>query len=476
MGPSLRLLVNDLVAEGVTAWICDRVPCSGASRMQAFPGLKRIPEQKLTPFVTQQYNEAPYNFLRQAKRNIFCRVLTVGCIRESRLRAPLRHHPVLFFLPFFFFLRTPPPDTHQFMRQLPPLPPSGSRDMIPPTARTPLLCVYNSHPPVACCRGGEHKDSALASIHCFVHNRKRLSLNHQWPSTGSRSTNHTCWRQIFVCVLKGPPVCASFSARRPDTMTDFEAEQAAELEALEAIYNEDLQTLAPGHWLITLSRDDADRVFRVQLDVECPPNYPEVPPALRVIPLRDVTEGQADTLTAEVCAAAEGCVGDVMVFGLVSQLQASLEDLSYCGPAPGQTDDHRPANAAEEDAWPDPSRWADPLEVEGVGNRLTNSAKRSFKALLMCNAREGLAPTCVLRCILEFLSRLPELKLVQELEGHTEWVYCMLKFQVCMSPVRESEASCKMCSPHTRCRAVAGRHTVPQNQTCHYCSRETELS
>ena len=154
--------------------------------------------------------------------------------------------------------------------------------MIPPMAHTPLLYVYNSHPPVACCRGGEHKDSALASVarfitancHCLTVNGRRLTAGCRRLAAGLETTHTGGSFCFFVCNLKDPRVCASFSARGPDARTDFEAEQADELEALEAICNDNLQTLAPGHWLITLSRYNADCVLRMQLDVECPPRSP----------------------------------------------------------------------------------------------------------------------------------------------------------------------------------------------------------
>eukprot|EP00668_Euglena_longa_P028980 GGOE01036318.1.p1 GENE.GGOE01036318.1~~GGOE01036318.1.p1 ORF type:complete len:234 (+),score=62.40 GGOE01036318.1:30-704(+) len=112
-------------------------------------------------------------------------------------------------------------------------------------------------------------------------------------------------------------------------MGDPAEEQAAELEALDAIYGDDLERTegsSPARFSIKLGVERADGP-KVALVITYTPNYPNDVPAINVQPLSGLAKDKAETMTKLLIKEAEENVGSIMVFSLVSKTMEFLENV-----------------------------------------------------------------------------------------------------------------------------------------------------
>jgi|Transcript_34887 hypothetical protein len=111
-------------------------------------------------------------------------------------------------------------------------------------------------------------------------------------------------------------------------MADPEEEQAAELEALEAIYADDFQRqegLQPARFSIKMTNEDGD--VHVQLTIEYTADYPNELPMINLQPLSNIAKDKTESITKVLRQEAEDNVGAVMVFSLVSKTQECLAEM-----------------------------------------------------------------------------------------------------------------------------------------------------
>jgi len=116
-------------------------------------------------------------------------------------------------------------------------------------------------------------------------------------------------------------------------MADPAEEQAAELEALRAIYADDFEvseTAVPTRFSIRLTHEPSEG--KVLLTIGYTPQYPNEPPNITVQSLSNVGKERAEAIAKVLQKEAAEGVGEVMVFSLVSRTLECLEELPVAAP------------------------------------------------------------------------------------------------------------------------------------------------
>lgn len=114
-------------------------------------------------------------------------------------------------------------------------------------------------------------------------------------------------------------------------MADYDAEQAGELEALQAMYSDEELRIAEDQkgFTITVSSDrDVDgEPFSVDLELVYTPRYPDEPPLIAFSATSGMDESTERELKEFLVQSAEDSVGTVMGFTLISSLTMRVEEL-----------------------------------------------------------------------------------------------------------------------------------------------------
>ena len=114
-------------------------------------------------------------------------------------------------------------------------------------------------------------------------------------------------------------------------MADYDAEQAGELEALQAMYSDEELRIAKDQkgFTITVSSDrDVDgEPFSVDLELVYTPRYPDEPPLIAFSATSGMDESTERELKEFLVQSAEDSVGTVMGFTLISSLTMRVEEL-----------------------------------------------------------------------------------------------------------------------------------------------------
>lgn len=114
-------------------------------------------------------------------------------------------------------------------------------------------------------------------------------------------------------------------------MTDFAAEQADELEALESIFPDELEVLEPNNFQIRVGAEVAEfegRKFNVSflLNFTYPEEYPDVIPVIALREVKGLDEAEVETLRGLLASEAEENIGMPLVFTLQSLALEWTED------------------------------------------------------------------------------------------------------------------------------------------------------
>lgn len=114
-------------------------------------------------------------------------------------------------------------------------------------------------------------------------------------------------------------------------MTDFAAEQADELEALESIFPDELEVLEPNNFQIRVGAEVAEfegRKFNVSflLNFTYPEEYPDVIPVIALREVKGLDEAEVETLRGLLASEAEENIGMPVVFTLQSLALEWTED------------------------------------------------------------------------------------------------------------------------------------------------------
>jgi len=114
-------------------------------------------------------------------------------------------------------------------------------------------------------------------------------------------------------------------------MTDYAAEQADELEALESIFPDELEVLEPNNFQIRVAAEVDEfegRNFNVSflLNFTYPEEYPDVVPIVALREVKGLDEAQMDALRVVLASEAEDNIGMPVVFTLQSFALEWTED------------------------------------------------------------------------------------------------------------------------------------------------------
>ncbi|XP_046583260.1 RWD domain-containing protein 1-like [Haliotis rubra] len=114
-------------------------------------------------------------------------------------------------------------------------------------------------------------------------------------------------------------------------MTDYKEEQKNEIEALEAIYPEELTIESTDPYVFSLAvasqdTNDTDEAFACACLVQFTyvENYPDEPPLMEIIDPENLDDADVESLTQYLNEQAQENIGMAMVFTLVSALQERL--------------------------------------------------------------------------------------------------------------------------------------------------------
>ena len=103
-------------------------------------------------------------------------------------------------------------------------------------------------------------------------------------------------------------------------MTDYEEEQEMELEALEAIFDEEFKPdpEQPETKFAVVINDLEFLSKEIVLDFKYPPTYPDVPAEFDIQPTLQLTNDQKERVREAMAAAAEEEAGNAMIFAMIT--------------------------------------------------------------------------------------------------------------------------------------------------------------
>jgi len=121
-------------------------------------------------------------------------------------------------------------------------------------------------------------------------------------------------------------------------------ERELELEALEAIYMNDLEVIErPGEFHIRVfpipdAENPADNKVGIRMEVKLPADYPNVPPEIMLQSLKNVPGKVCQTLETKIRETAQSSLGDQMIFTFVSIVKEWLDEHNESADTPKQED------------------------------------------------------------------------------------------------------------------------------------------